>query len=709
VNLSDNKAISATSQEYVLSPHSTVWIDFSSFWAKLPNNPSVGGIQISYTGPMHAITASGGMEDAAVGYSHMLHFQMPQATDGSVPNTQSSTQSQNTTFDSAGIMVGAQEADMQFPQGTVFAPYLVLRNTTTNPMLVQLASNTMSGTNPIDLPLRSVTLAPLESRQIDMKSFLASAGLGAYNGYINLRTTFAGGPTDLLQESGSLDQTLNYVFEVPPQLEQTAGSHFFNYWNTNGDTDTMFTLWNYSGTAQDVILTFQHQEGKYEMPIHLAPRASLTLSVGKLIRGGVPDRNGQIIPTSIVQGSAKITGPSGSNKERISVAVAAGIFNARTGTCSYPCQTCNGLEYVFFGLLTYNLHVGFDVATTLWAVYTDGSEYNVTSEATWSIQNTSVATVNAGTLTGVSVGGTNVIGQFSSVGTGNGTNGKGSNGYNCCGASGCGTSDASDSAGADTTPQITGVSPSQGLVGSNIAPVTITGSGFGTSGAQVGPVPGIAVSVSSQSADGSSITAAFDILTDATPGCQDVTVTVTGSDNTSQRSNAFCFFVQIPTDLIPTSTPSSVTWATSNSGYPITIRNANGSIPSGGTGVCGGYLDVYYILVDQRSTQITNGTVTVQESFGPTTPNPGPFGTPVPTNPPPVLNLASQVEGDTQAVWNNTPPNCLWANASMTFNQYWTVYLGSGTGGTSYNMGSFENWTWTSNASGYPTFTRSIQ
>jgi hypothetical protein len=366
--------------------------------------------------------------------------------------------------------VGVQEADMQFPNGTTFTPYLVLRNTTANPMPVQIAGNTMTGGSPSDFSLGSVNLAPFQSRQIYMKPFLASAGLSSFNGYINLRTTFTGNPTDLLQESGSVDQTLNYVFEVPPHLEEATSSRFFNYWNTNGDTDTMFTLWNYSGVAQDVVLTFQHQEGKYEMPIHLAPHASMTLSVGKLIRSGTPDRNGKFIPTSIVQGSAKISSASGSTKDRITVAVAAGIFNARTGTCSYPCGPCVAATGVNLDPFDFGFLPGNTRAVTLWVTFSDGSSENYTSNAYFSSSDTTTVTMNGSSAKAIAAGSATITGFASNL-PGSGNGGK----LNCCGIAGCGGEDLSGSC--DATVDGFDISSSQTITDGQTSSfsVTITG------------------------------------------------------------------------------------------------------------------------------------------------------------------------------------------------------------------------------------------
>src|SRR6185437_1648838 len=110
-------------------------------WAELPANADASTVEVAYTGAMHAVVAAG-MEDIEKGYSHMMHFVTPQSLQlreqlARVPARlpasfarPSLKFSRSNTFDSTGVMVGTQEADMQFPAGTSFTPYMVLRNNT---------------------------------------------------------------------------------------------------------------------------------------------------------------------------------------------------------------------------------------------------------------------------------------------------------------------------------------------------------------------------------------------------------------------------------------------------------------------------------------------------------------------------------------------------------------------------------------------------
>src|SRR5205814_3333491 len=159
---------------------------------------------------------------------------------------------------------------------TAFSPYQVLRNTTEKPLDVSLQVNYMTGmqgSTPVTKNLPTQHLAPSESRQLDLQGPLTTAGLKNFNGSINLLVSFTGKEGDLVLASGSVDQTGTYVFEVEPQGVASSRSKYANYWGVANGNDTMYSLWNPSDTAEDIVATFYYGDGsgKYTLPVHLAP------------------------------------------------------------------------------------------------------------------------------------------------------------------------------------------------------------------------------------------------------------------------------------------------------------------------------------------------------------------------------------------------------------------------------------------------------
>ena len=282
---------------------------------------------------------------------------------------------------------------MQFPQGTSFTPYVVMCNTTSQSMQVQLAANLEQGGSPVDVPLGPVTLAAGASQQVDINSMLSVAGLSGRNGLLNLRASFSGNPGDLLEETGSVDQSFTYVFEVPAHPEAWTQSKIINVWNVAGDTDTMLNFWNYSAKDEDFLLTFYFHGGEYQIPVHLATGASSAMSVASLVKSGAPDAQGRSIPTNTTLGSAKISGMRG-DRDRIDVAVNAGVFNVRTGTCFYALIVCAGVcdGYGTPNPLDLEAINDTDEVSAI-IVFYDGHTEDVTDDQEFTSGDTSIATV----------------------------------------------------------------------------------------------------------------------------------------------------------------------------------------------------------------------------------------------------------------------------------------------------------------------------
>ncbi|HLW97809.1 MAG TPA: hypothetical protein VKR82_04125 [Candidatus Acidoferrales bacterium] len=273
--------------------------------------------------------------------------------------------------------------------------------------------NYPKGAAPTDTPLGTVTLPAEGVQQIDVKGMLAGIGLGSYNGLLNLRTSFYGSPSDIMEESGSVDQSKSYVFEVPPIMEGPSRGKILSFWNSSGDTDTMITLWNYSSRDQDFILNLYHQAGQYKLPIHLSVNASVTIDIASLIKSGKPDADGNTISTDIVQGSAKLSGPRG-DMDIIDVALHAAVFNVRTGTCTTSCNYCNYVtsNYLTPGNLT---EVAGEVThESAYLIFADGCCCDITLDMNWDTSSGDplIATVDEnGNVTGVGAGSTAITGE----------------------------------------------------------------------------------------------------------------------------------------------------------------------------------------------------------------------------------------------------------------------------------------------------------
>jgi len=177
-----------------------------------------------------------------------------------------------------------------------------------------------------------------QAQSLDVQALLSLAGLQNFNGSFNLVFDVQG---SVLMASGSVDQKNTYVFEVMPTSVKESGSKSIGYWSTRNGDDTMMTIWNAADEPQDFIFTVFFSGGHYNLPIHLGPRATCMFNISEIIANQIPDKDGNLIPAGVQEGSAQISGANAEN-EHVLVAVDGGTYNVRKATCAYTCINCNG-------------------------------------------------------------------------------------------------------------------------------------------------------------------------------------------------------------------------------------------------------------------------------------------------------------------------------------------------------------------------------
>lgn len=409
---------SANPQQVTLAPHSTQMLTLEALDANAsaPDNHA-GGIRVEYQGQQGAILVNGGLANESEGYSANIPFWV---------HDMSSAPSTSITFASAGLMLGKPDPMMMpgFPNDTAFSPYLALRNTTEKPLDVSLQVNYMTGMQgsmPVTKSLPTQHLAPFEAKQLDLQGPLTAAGLKNFNGSINLSASFTGKAGDLVLATGSVDQTGTYVFEVEPQGVGSSRSKYSNYWGVANGNDTMYSLWNPTDTPQDIAATFYYGDGsgKYILPVHLEPQASTMIDMAMLIMEKKPDANGNLIPSSIQEGSAEFSSAK-DRREMIALVVASGIYNVATATCEEGCINCCGVteEPGTNPQVTpnpFSCAAGDSIALGGSAEDCSGQYYSPDTNG-WTSSDTSVATVDSvGNVTCVSGGSVTISASWSNM------------------------------------------------------------------------------------------------------------------------------------------------------------------------------------------------------------------------------------------------------------------------------------------------------
>jgi hypothetical protein len=362
-----------------VSPHGTKRVDLQEL---APVLNSLGGLRVTFNGTPDALIVNGGLEDLSKGYSASIPFGM---------SPPSSAKSATVSYAELGLMTGAADPMMHFPVGTVFKPYSVLRNLATQPVSVTPVLYWMQGGGALSSRLASINVAPLQTQSLDVPSLLALSGLKNFNGAVNLILEVQGPTGSALLASGSVDQSSTYVFEVVPRGVSESASKNLSYWSTANGDDTMVTLWNAADEAQDLVFTIFFSAGHYLLPVHLGPRATQMFNISEVIQNQIPDSQGNIIPLSVQEGSAKLSGTQGEN-QHILVSMDAGTYNVRKATCAYRCVNCNGATSWYIAANPFTTTVGGSTQLTFTSQWNTGHQYDRTGASTWGSSNTSVAT-----------------------------------------------------------------------------------------------------------------------------------------------------------------------------------------------------------------------------------------------------------------------------------------------------------------------------
>ena len=395
VRLTDNKDTQLTSYQVTVSPHGTKMLTLEELKATEGNT---GGVYLSHDGPERGLDINAGLLDQAAGFSaHLPMRARPQTSSATQPSSPESV-----NFSELGLMTGAADPMMNFPSGTVFRPYSLLRNISNQPAEVTPELWWMAGGSPQSATLPQMALSPHQTLNLNVPALLATAGLKNFSGSVNLILDTKAQAGGLVFSSGSVDQTNTYVFEVLAHGIAEGAAKELCYWSTGNGDDTMVTLWNPADERQDLSFSLFYTGGQYVYPIQLGPRETRALNVSEILHSSMPDAAGNLIPAGISEGSAEIAGSLGEHQHTL-ISLDVAVYNVRKATCGVVCWECDGVVSASIYLSPFAVAVGGTTAETFYETWNTGSQHN--ASASWRSSATSIATVNSsGVVTGVKAG-----------------------------------------------------------------------------------------------------------------------------------------------------------------------------------------------------------------------------------------------------------------------------------------------------------------
>jgi hypothetical protein len=404
--LSKNPTTVGSPQSFQLAAHESKILDLKQDFTNGNQfaNSTIVGLSLEHTSVKDALLARVMVGDVAKGYSNVVQF--------SNPNTGKSSEYQG---------VGFQIEDIN---GLRFAPVIVAKNVgaTTATITTRVPYTRIDGTRgTINLPQKQLLAG--ESGLINTQNIVTRTQQEQIK-VASLEVEYNSAPGSVIVATHSVSTDGNQVFRVPMwdplgQRSPTGGYP----WRIEGTSTTETYIKNITDQDQDyVAYLVWENNGIYMIGMKsIAGRETVHIDVKKLRDDQTPDEKGRIIPLSVSSGQLQWTLrrkdslPDDDVRTNLSligrseqVDLTKGIVN------NYACQNCcsgsiasaeiKPLNPFDDGELEYPDSRRYVVYQTDETCY-GGSQPYIVQGVTWSVNNSSIATIDgSGQVTAVSEG-----------------------------------------------------------------------------------------------------------------------------------------------------------------------------------------------------------------------------------------------------------------------------------------------------------------
>lgn len=402
--------ITSGPQSITLAPHETKIFDmrrdFPNGGAALGGKPVA--LSLEHAGAKWALIARAFISERSTGYSSLAQFYNP----------------------GAGLAKEYHGAGMQMrsPSGERLKPVIVLRNTSTETAVVtgQVPYTRADGTN------GSITLpaTQLNANEVKLLNTNAIVQRNAQENIkfasIEVRYNTAPGSVGVAVHSES--QNRDFVSRVPmwdplKQYTPTGGYP----WLIDGTSSTKNYIKNITDRTQKYVAFFTWENGGMYMigEKEVPPHQTVEIDAKRLRDDQIPDEEGRTIPEFVSRGQFQWTlkpeDNVGPDEDPLSGLALIGrseqIDWGRKVSNNYACQSCCTGNTVGGYIQPSSATVEVDATVTLRAYIEEescyGFPYSHQVSASWSSNNTTIATVSGGTVTGKDLGNTSINASFS--------------------------------------------------------------------------------------------------------------------------------------------------------------------------------------------------------------------------------------------------------------------------------------------------------
>ncbi len=382
LEVSGVSSIQRGSRELTLKPHQTILIDPAQDFSDKPTDLlNVGGISIRHSGEPGDLIARTMIQDASAGFSSAAQLTDPK-------------KAKSSNLHGAGLRLGEIA-------GEELTAVIVARNISDKATVLRGRIPYTKSDGSIDvLTLREVKLRPGEVRQWEIKE---ARGL---EGSAGLEFDYDTEPGSVIVSALSVSRSGNHVFQVPmldvaAQKSSTGVYPFYFY----GSSSTLVYIKNTTNVEQRYVAHMNFEGGNYMMGVKtISPGETVTIDIRALRDNQVPDQEQRTIPHEIAHGQVRWTMIQGEGTSLLSlIGRSEQVDEVKAVSSTYACQNCcsDFLQSTFISPSQVDMQVGQSVTMSAFEQRVDcyGFPYLVPVSASWSSNNSAVATVSGGQVT----------------------------------------------------------------------------------------------------------------------------------------------------------------------------------------------------------------------------------------------------------------------------------------------------------------------
>ena len=247
------------SQALTLAPYETVRLGLRHLVTDLGLRGETGGLRLTVDGSMDALRAAEVLFDETTGFSAMMKVFPRDLADMAAARVLRAP------------MVALTQPDpaLRFPSGTVFNPYLLLRNASGAPLasVLQLSWRSAAVGGVLSAPMNA--LGAGETRLVNLAK---TPGLPRNATWAAVSISYNGTSGDLVAEAASFDATGRWGVQSPFS-EGLAAKWRGSMWQVDSTHDTLLTAVNAGARAARVrvILSYNRGAGSYQIPDRISP------------------------------------------------------------------------------------------------------------------------------------------------------------------------------------------------------------------------------------------------------------------------------------------------------------------------------------------------------------------------------------------------------------------------------------------------------